>query len=172
MFYTDGQSKEIVDISQFTEGYAITKFKNITRDGQAGSDLTHTDTDFPMFRLADAHLMLAEAVLRGGSGSDLSTAVDLVNAVRERAYGDQSGNITEAELTLDFILDERARELYWECHRRTDLVRFGQFSNGDYLWPWKGGVAGGATVSNNFDLYPLPASDVNANPNLVQNPGY
>ena len=172
MFYTDGQSKEIVDISQFTEGYAITKFKNITRDGQAGSDLTHTDTDFPMFRLADAHLMLAEAVLRGGSGSDLSTAVDLVNAVRERAYGDQSGNISEAELTLDFILDERARELYWECHRRTDLVRFGQFSNGDYLWPWKGGVAGGATVSNNFDLYPLPASDVNANPNLVQNPGY
>ncbi|RMF26960.1 MAG: RagB/SusD family nutrient uptake outer membrane protein, partial [Bacteroidetes bacterium] len=79
MFYTDGQTLEIEDISQFTEGYAVTKFKNITSDGQTGSDLTFPDTDFPLFRLADAYLMYAEAVLRGGSGGDLNTALDYVN---------------------------------------------------------------------------------------------
>ena len=172
MFYTDGQEKEIADISQFTEGYAITKWKNITSDGQAGSDLTFMDVDFPMFRLADAYLMYAEAVVRGGSGGDIGTAVDLVNQVRARAYGDASGNISAEDLTLDFLLDERARELYWECHRRTDLVRFGQFSDGSYVWPWKGGVPEGTQTDSRYDIFPLPSSDVNANPNLTQNSGY
>ena len=172
MFYTEGQNKEIADVSQFTDGYAVTKFKNITSNGVAGSDLTHTDTDFPMFRLADAYLMYAEAVVRGGSGGDIGTAVDLVNQVRQRAYGDASGNIESNELTLDFIIDERARELYWEGHRRTDLVRYGDFTNGDYLWPWKGGVPEGRTVPETYDIFPIPASDLGANPNLQQNPGY
>lgn len=172
MFYTEGQEKEIVDVSQFTEGYAITKWKNITSEGAPGSDLTHTDTDFPMFRLADAYLMYAEAVLRGGSGGDAGTALDLVNAVRERAYGGQGGTISASDLTLDFILDERARELYWECHRRTDLVRFGRFSESSYVWPWKGGVPEGRSTDKRYDLYPIPSSDLNANPNLTQNTGY
>lgn len=172
MFYTDGQNKEIVDMSQFTEGYAITKFKNVTSGGAAGSDLTFTDTDFPMFRLADVYLMYAEAVKRGGTGGDVATALSLVNAIRERAYDGPSGNITADELTLDFILDERARELFWEGHRRTDLVRFGKFSESTYVWPWKGGVAAGASTAKFRDVYPLPASDINANPNLTQNPGY
>lgn len=172
MFFTDGQNLEIVDISQFTEGYSVNKFKNLNRDGSTGSNLTHPDTDFPMFRLADVHLIYAEAVLRGGSGGDLSTALSLVNGLRERAYGDSSGQIDANELTLDFILDERARELFWECHRRTDLIRFGQFSNGTYTWPWKGGVAEGTTVSPNFDLYPIPSADLGANINLQQNQGY
>ncbi|MFK7921801.1 MAG: RagB/SusD family nutrient uptake outer membrane protein [Bacteroidia bacterium] len=172
MFYTDGQNLEINDVSQFTDGYAITKFRNVTSDGTIGSDLTFPDTDFPMFRLADAHLMYAEAVLRGGSGGDVATAVSYVNEVRARAYGGQSGNVTEAELDLAFILDERAREFYWECHRRTDLVRFGQFSNGSYVWPLKGGINEGAAVSETFDVFPIPASDLGANPNLTQNPGY
>lgn len=169
LFYSNGQNLEIADISQFTEGYAVAKFKNVTSTGAVGSDLTFVDTDFPMFRLADAYLMYAEAVLRGGSGGSIATAVEYVNRVRERAYNGQGGNITSAELTLDFILDERARELLWEAHRRTDLVRFGKFSNTSYLWPWKGGVPGGASVQSCRDVYPIPSQDLNANPNLTQN---
>lgn len=171
LFHTDGQELEIADISQFTEGYAVTKFKNVTSTGVAGSDLRYADTDFPMFRLADAYLMYAEAVLRGGSGS-IPTAVEYINLVRNRAYGDASGNIQQADLSLDFLLDERARELAWECHRRTDLIRFNRFSNSDYLWPWKGGVAEGAVTAETRDLFPIPSNDISANPKLKQNAGY
>lgn len=172
MFYTDGQSLDIDDIFEFTDGYAITKFRNITSAGQAGQDPTFVDTDFPLFRLADAYLMYAEAVLRGGSGGDINTALGYVNALRERAYGDNSADITADQLTLDFILDERGRELYWEGYRRTDLVRFGKFSNTDYVWAWKGGVKEGISTDSKYDLFPIPASDITANPNLEQNPGY
>ncbi len=172
IFYTEGQSLDIFDIAQFTEGYAVVKFQNKTSTGENGSDLTFPDTDFPMFRLGDIYLMYAEAVLRGGSGGDRGTALDYVNQIRTRAYKDPSGSIGEGELTLDFLLDERARELYWECHRRTDLVRFGQFSDGNYSWPWKGGVPDGRPVDPKFDLYPIPSSDIGSNPNLTQNPGY
>ena len=137
-----------------------------------GKDPTFADTDFPMFRLADAYLMYAEAVLRGGTGGDPGTALGYVNALRERAYGDNSADITADDLTLDFILDERARELYWEGCRRTDLIRFGRFSNTDYVWAWKGGVKEGKSTDSKYNLYPIPASDKGANPNLQQNPGY
>ncbi|MDI6403033.1 RagB/SusD family nutrient uptake outer membrane protein, partial [Balneolaceae bacterium ANBcel3] len=108
----------------------------------------------------------------GGQGGDIAQAVSLVNQLRERAYGDDSGNITSNDLTLDFILDERARELYWEGHRRTDLIRYGYFTSGDYVWAWKGGVKDGSASADYRNLYPIPASDVNANPMLTQNPGY
>ncbi|MEZ4988173.1 MAG: RagB/SusD family nutrient uptake outer membrane protein [Saprospiraceae bacterium] len=159
---------EITDVSQFNQGYAITKFKNVTSTGAVGKDLTFPDTDFPMFRLADAYLMYAEAVLRGGNGS-MQNAVDYVNLVRNRAG---AGSITEAELTLDFLLDERAREMYWECHRRTDLVRFGQFTNGTYHWPLKGNSLAGTSVPAYRNIFPIPASDLGVNPNLSQNPNY
>jgi hypothetical protein len=125
-----------------------------------------------MFRLADVYLMYAEAALRGGSGGDNATALNYINLLRQRAYGNTSGNITSADLTLDFILNERARELYWEGHRRTDLIRFGKLTGGTYLWPWKGGVEEGTGVDAHYNLYPIPSSDIVANPNLVQNPGY
>jgi hypothetical protein len=172
MFWSDGQSLEIDDLGEFTNGYAITKWRNVTSTGANGSDLIHCDTDFPMFRLGDVYLMYAEAVLRGGTGGSIATALQYVNALRERSYGDQGGNILEADLTLDFIIDERARELYWECHRRTDLIRFGLFTTGQYLWAWKGGVRDGQSVSDIYNIYPLAASDVGANPNLDQNTGY
>lgn len=167
MFYTNGQNLEIADLGLFTDGYAVTKFKNVTSTGAQGSDPTFVDTDFPMFRLADVYLMYAEAALRGGG--DVSQALAYVNTVRQRAYGGSSiGNIAANDLTLDFILDERARELYWECHRRTDLIRFGKFSGGAYLWPWKGGVAEGTATDECRDVYPIPNTDINANPNLSQ----
>jgi hypothetical protein len=171
MFYTNGQNLEILNIFAATDGYAVEKFKNLTSTGVNGSDMTYVDTDFALFRLADIYLMYAEAVLRGGNGT-ITKALELVNEVRTRAYTDESANISQADLTLDFILDERAREFYWEGCRRTDLVRFGKFSGGDYLWEWKGAVATGAATDSHFDIFPIPVADLGANPNLKQNTGY
>lgn len=170
-FHTDGQNLMIDDIYEFTDGYAVTKFKNINRDGSTGSDLTFPDNDYPVFRLADFYLMYAEAVLRGGSG-DMNKAVEYVNRVISRAYGEDSQNISAGDLTLDFLLDERARELYWEGHRRTDLIRFGKFTSGSYLWDWKGNIQAGTAVDEKYNLFPIPSADVGANTNLTQNPGY
>jgi hypothetical protein len=170
-YFHINESVEVGSISNFVQGVAAPKFRNLTSTGAPGSNATHVDTDFPMFRLAGAYLIYAEAVLRGGGGSR-EQALAYVNALRQRAYGDASGNITDAELTLDFILDERGRELLWEAHRRTDLIRFGRFTGADYVWAWKGGAAGGTSTESFRNLYPLPASELTANPNLTQNPGY
>ena len=171
MFYTQNQTLEVDEIGLFNNGYAIDKYKNIDKSGNPGSNLTYVDIDFPVFRLADVYLMYAEAHLRGGGG-DAGTAVGYINELRQRAYGDASGEIGTDDLTLDFILEERARELYWEGHRRTDLIRFGKYTGGDYLWSWKGGVQEGTATDPKYELYPIPSAEMNANPNLSQNPGY
>ena len=170
-FYTTGQSVAINSIGNFNDGIAAPKFQNVTVGGAAGSHPTHVDTDFPMFRLADAYLIYAEAHLRGGGGT-AQQALDYVNALRVRAYGDSSGVIAAPALTLDFILDERGRELLWEGHRRTDLVRYGRFTGGTYLWAWKGGALAGTSTPAHLDLYPIPANELIANPNLRQTTGY
>jgi len=169
-FYTDGQTKEIKDIGTFTDGYAIQKFRNVTVNGVQGSDKSgdFSDSDFPIFRLADAYLMYAECFVRG-AGGNATTALGFVNALRTRAVGTA---VNSGDLTLDFILDERARELHWEGHRRTDLVRFGKFTGGAYLWPFKGGVSGGAPTQSFRDLFPIPANALSSNSKLQQNPGY
>ena len=174
MFWTDGQKLDINDIGQFTDGYAITKYSNLTSTGAAAPHAhpDFVDTDYPMFRLADVYLMYAEATLRGGSTGNATTALGYVNALRTRAYGNANGNITSAQLTLDFILDERSRELYWEGTRRTDLIRYAKFTGGTYLWPWKGKVAAGTSTETFRDLYPIPSNDLGANPTLKQNTGY
>jgi hypothetical protein len=170
VFFTNGQSVAINDLLNFQQGIGAPKYRNVTQSGAPGSDQEFADTDYPMFRLADAYLIYAEAVLRGGGGSR-ATALGYVNALRQRAYGDASGNIADAQLTLDFILAERGRELYWEGHRRQDLIRYDRFSDVG-VWTFKGGVQAGRTTEGFRDLYPLPASELLANPNLEQNPGY
>ena len=175
MFYTDGQTYENTDLKDFTKsGYAITKFKNITSTGAAGKDpeKKFPDTDLPLIRLAEVYLTYAEAVLRGGTGGDRATALGYINQLRTRAYGNASGNIADSNLTLDFILDERARELYWEGLRRTDLIRYGKFTGGSYLWSFKGGAASGVAVPDYRNLYPIPQDARTANENLTQNTGY
>jgi len=178
MFFTPGRNLEINDLTAFTDGYSVTKWKNKTSTGADGSDPQHifVDTDFPLFRLGEVYLMYAEAVLRGGQGGTPAQALAYVNALRDRAYGNTGGStdgrITAADLTTGFILDERSRELYWEGTRRTDLVRFGKFTSAGYLWPWKGGVKAGQGIDAKYNLFPLPSTDIVANPSLTQNPGY
>src|SRR5689334_24164796 len=119
------------------------------------------------------YLIYAEAVLRGGTGGDAATALGYINAIRTRAWGGGTGgNIVASDLTLDFILKERGRELYWEGHRRTDLIRYGLLTTGTYLWPWKGGVSSGTAVNDKYNIFPIPSENRSANPNLTQNDGY
>jgi hypothetical protein len=173
IFYTDGQTEQISNPSVFTQGILCAKFKNVTSAGVPGSNNTFVDTDFPLFRLSEMYLNYAEAVLRGGAGGDAATALTLVNKIRTRAYnGSTTGNINATQLTLNFLIDERGRELYWEAFRRTDLIRFGLFTGGTYLWDYKGNVPAGAATDSHLNLFPIPASDRLLNSNLKQNPGY
>jgi hypothetical protein len=173
MIFFTGNPIEIDAVSTADEGWPSTKFKNVTRTGAAGKDPsgTHVDTDFPAFRLAEMYLNYAEAVLRGGTGGSTAQALTYVNTVRQRAYrGTTDGNFTS--LTLNEILRERSREMHWEGLRRTDLIRFGVFTSGSFLWPWKGGIRNGTGVGAHRNLFPIPAADLSANPNLRQNPNY
>ena len=184
VFWTENNESsrtlEIESLSNSLNGYSITKYRNVNRDGssinQENTFNNLSDIDFPVFRLAEMYLIYAEAVLRGGSGGDISSALSYVNKIRGRAYANDpnstQGNITSSELDLDFIIDERARELMWEGFRRTDLIRYNLFTTSDYLWAWKGGVKNGAAVNSKFRLFPIPVTDILANPKLKQNPGY
>jgi len=173
MFHKDGQTLEIEEISSFENGYAVTKFKNIDSSGNQGSDAAgdFVDTDIPLIRLAEIYLNYAEATLKGGGG-DLGLAATKINELRERAFGNSSGNITSGDLTLDFVLDERSRELYWEGQRRTDLIRYNYFTSDTYLWPFKGDSKDGVGTDSFRNIFPLPNNIITTNPNLIQNPGY
>ncbi|GGD19879.1 RagB/SusD family nutrient uptake outer membrane protein [Flavobacterium orientale] len=164
---------EITDIANRDQGYILAKFSNISSAGVPGISTTFVDTDFPMFRLADVYLMYAECALRGASSATLPQAVTYVNALRERANnGSQIGNISQSNLTLDFIIDERSRELHWEGHRRQDLIRFNRYTGGNYNWAWKGNGSNGVSIPSFLKLYPIPQASLASNPNLTQNPGY
>ncbi|WP_051094528.1 RagB/SusD family nutrient uptake outer membrane protein [Empedobacter brevis] len=169
MFHSDGQTFEIENVSEFKQGYAITKFSNKKSDGTNGNNDTgeHADVDIPIFRVAEMYLNYAEAALRGGG--DTGIALGYVNKLRERAYGNTSGNVTS--INLDFILAERSREMYWEGTRRIDLIRFNRFTS-NYNWPFKGGITNGMNVDNHRTIYPIPFNALAVNSNLTQNPGY
>ena len=164
---------DIVTIADRDQGYVLAKFSNRTSAGVAGVSSTFVDTDFPLFRLADAYLMYAECAVRGASNATISQGLTYINALRERANnGSQTANISQNQLTLDFILDERSRELHWEAHRRQDLIRFNKYTGGIYNWAWKGNSSNGVSIPSTYKVYPIPQASLASNPNLTQNPGY
>jgi hypothetical protein len=152
-------------------GTGVYKFTGRNSDGTQAANYNpaFASTDYPIFRFADALLMRAEALHNLG---DDANAVKDINVIRERAYGDNSGNISVGQLTDQFILDERGREFYYEGHRRTDLVRFGKFTDGDYVWVWKGGTYAGSNTPSHMNIFPIPGDEVSSNPNIKQNDGY
>jgi hypothetical protein len=170
VFFGDKAAVEAIGV--FSDGLRVTKFKNVNSAGVISPSVngTFSSLDFPLFRLGEQYLIYGEAVLRGGSGGSTAQALAYVNALRQRAYGNGNGNVSN--LTTNFFINERGRELYWEGHRRTDLIRFGRFAGATYLWPFKGGVQAGTAIPAYRNLFPIPSADRIANPNLVQNLGY
>ena len=129
----------------------------------------NSNNDYVYFRIADVLLMKAEAIMRGGTGTANPnpvnfgpgvTALAIVNWIRTHP---SRGASALGAITLDQLLDERGRELYWEGWRRNDLIRFGKYLN---AWQEK------ATSGPERLLFPIPSRSLAANPNMVQNPGY
>ena len=169
----DGFGIDNDDITQpawGTNGFLPVKFTNwwIMDDGGVDMDrspnaIDPLGIDYGMIRLAEIYLSAAEAALQGaGSVSD---AVTYVNYIRERA-----GMPTYSSITLEELQNERQRELYTECTRRTDLIRYGKWISG-YNWNWKNHAKNGRDFPATFNVYPLPTTVVNVN-GYVQNPGY
>jgi hypothetical protein len=187
-FFSTGRTKDTwlpgkAFANDFKLGYSSLKWRNKTKDRKdiATGGTIYCAIDYPMFRTADAYLMAAEAALRGASGGR-AQALAYVNEIRDRAYmsgaygSGVSGKIADSQLTLQFILDERAREFHTESVRRTDLIRFDKFTKG-YNWDWKGsdGAAGnyiGKDVDDKYKLFPIPQDEFTVNPYLTQNPDF
>lgn len=165
-----GKDRELVITTptEYTSGYAVGKFRATYSDGGTPHDAKVPDTDFFLMRSAEAYLIAAEADARLNGGTTTATGTGYLNQLRTRANAS-----TMSQFSLNQILDERARELYYEGHRRTDLVRYGYYGGtSDYRWEWKGGDPKGVSFSADKNIFAIPYDDMNANPNLKQNPGY
>ncbi len=152
------------NITGFLNGLSIVKWQNRRSDNSKHSDDTFSDTDIPVFRLAEAYLTRAEAKYRLGQNE---AALSDLNVLRSRAHTTAFTSIDE-----DILIDEWCREFYMEGRRRSDLVRFGRFTTKKYIWDWKGGSPNGQAVDARFNIYPVPANELSTNKNLTQNPGY
>ena len=156
-------------LATFTDGLAITKFTSDRSDDGATANSDHCDNDIMLMRLPEAYYIYAEAEAReAGSEVTLTEGTRLINEVRKRA----NNNNLLSSYTLNELLDERARELYFEGLRRTDLIRYGYFGNSNYTWQWKGGVQEGGKFPSYFNIFPIPQTELGTNHNLKQNPGY
>jgi hypothetical protein len=159
------------ELYNFMHGWSCIKYNNIPHDQTNQSFLptselkNYADVDYPMIRLAEVYLIYAEACMRLESPEE---AIPYLEALATRA-----GVAAPTEITEEYLVAERARELMWEGHRRTDLIRYGLFNTEDYLWPYKGGddFAGKAFPAYKL-VFALPQTELAANPYLVQNPGY
>ncbi|MEG1187709.1 MAG: RagB/SusD family nutrient uptake outer membrane protein [Bacteroidales bacterium] len=166
LFFAQDRTLDIADVSKFEQGFSVSKFSNVPVDPNYPTDSKSPDTDIPFLRAAEAYLTFAEATLRASGNAQ--EALEAVNKLRVRANAEPMSSVD-----LDKILDEKAREFFFEGQRRTDLIRYGYFGgNSSYSFDWKGGVATGTNILPMYNLYPIPMSDYIANGSLVQNPGY
>lgn len=151
-------------ITGFLNGASIVKWSNQRLDGQSGHDRTFSDTDIPLFRLAEIYLTRAEAKYRMG---------DTDGALADLKYvTDRAGVPAHTSVNDQILIDEWGKEFYMEGRRRSDLVRFGLFTGSRYLWDFKGGQPGGTGVDKHFEVYPIPDTDLAGNPNMSQNADY
>ncbi len=138
-------------------------------EGHAFEDIENggaTAKDFIVYRLAETYLLRAEAYLRKG---DLVNAAKDINEVRTRA---NASEITASDVTLDYILDERARELMCEEPRRLTLCRTGKLV--ERVKKYNMLQTTRESIKDKHNLYPIPQSAIDANfsAKLEQNPGY
>ena len=172
IFYIKGRSESMEDaLYSFMNGWTCLKFNNIPHDQTDGSyinvsaTLNFSNVNFPMIRLAEICLIYAEACMNLGQGA---AALPYLAELSARA-----GVPAPSEVTAEFLVAERARELMWEAHRRTDLIRFGLYDSPDFLWPYKGGDSfAGQGFPSYKCLFPIPPTELAANDALVQTPGY
>lgn len=142
--------------------YPLTDESDYDNVANKNHTIVFNSADMPMFRLGDLYLMLTECQLRGANGADPDFAY--FNKVHTRA-----GLPAVSSVTLNDVLKERTCELYWEGHRRSDLIRFGLFTGGQYLWKWKGGVYDGTSIPEYRNLFAIPNQYSGT---VGQNPGY
>lgn len=165
---SDKRTLELGDNSSFYQGLTTTKWNNNYSTGGTPHDSYDVDTDFFLFRVAEAYLNAAEAEMHL-NGESSTKAKGYIDELRNRAHA-----VTSSSYTLNDVLDERSREMYFEGLRRTDLIRYNQFGGmqATYLWDYKGGSANGAAFDKTRNVFPLPSSEVLANSNLTQIDGY
>ena len=172
VFYIKGRSESMDGaLYNFMNGWSCLKFNNIPHDMTDETFLpvsavkSFSDVDFPMIRLAEIYLIYAEACMNLGIPSQARPYIDQLAA--------RAGVTPPSEITPDFLVAERARELLWEAHRRTDLIRFGLYDTDAYLWPYKGGESfAGQAFPSYKCIFPIPPTELATNDQLVQNPGY
>ena len=172
LFFGIDRTLAIEKPGDFASGFSVGKFRNTYSTGATPRSTAFPDADYFLMRSAEAYLIAAEADARINGGTTSTTGTGYINMLRQRAHAPIVG-----QCTLQQILDERSRELYFEGFRRTDLIRFGYFggaNSGNYLWEWKGGSQGGSSLPAYRNLFAIPTSDITANPNLQghQNEGY
>lgn len=146
-------------------GASFVKWTNLHADGTAQHHQNFSDTDFPMFRLAEIYLTRAEAKYRLNGSQDGLADILYVQGRANR-------QVLATSVDEQTLIDEWCREFYMEGRRRSDLVRFGLFTGSKYLWSFKGGSENGQGIPTKFDIYPIPGDEIKNNPNMTQNPKY
>jgi hypothetical protein len=169
LFWSVGHSLNTGVITDFTEQIAVVKYNNLYSDGGTSpTEGQYVDTDFFLLRAAEAYLTYAEATARQNGGKATSDGLARLNDLRNRAHASKL-----ASANLDQILDEWSREFYFEGRRRLDLIRYGYYGGeNSYNWWNKGGVPAGASFPAYRNIFAIPTTDLTANSNLSQNPGY
>lgn len=172
VFYIKGRQESMEDaLYSFMNGWSCLKFNNIPFGQTNESYLPQSalksfaDVDFPMIRLGEIYLIYAEACMHlGEEGMALP---------KLRELSSRAGVEPPQQISQEFLVAERARELMWEAHRRTDLIRYGLFHTDAYHWPYKGGDSyAGQSFPEYKCIFPIPPTELATNDKLVQNPGY